>query len=207
MGLLEKVDWLQLRAKIREALLTLPHFIKNPIEGMKTLPHWEWAETLILHAGFAAICGVLKSLVERNFLGVIFSVVLAPISAILSTMIFAGLFYYIFYFFFQRQLPFLRVYMVVLFASIPVLIVNTITSFLPPISLLGVVASSILLYVGLIEEFKLPREKVKKLIGAMLLIYIIIWVVQLIDTSTRHQIFRMKATPESLDILEKELNP
>lgn len=93
MDIKTAIDWALLKDKLREALLTLPHFLKNPIEGMKNLPHWGWAETLILQASFAAICGVLKSLVERQFLSAIFSVILYPLSCLLLSSIFTGLFY------------------------------------------------------------------------------------------------------------------
>jgi hypothetical protein len=205
MDLLKNVDWELLKSKLREAIFTLPHFLKNPIEGMKNLPHWGWAETLILQACFAAICGVLKSLVERNWLGAFFSIILTPLSALLMTAIFCGLFFYIFYFFFNRQLSFHRLYIHFIFASIPIMITSTISYFLPPINLLGVVTTALLLFVGFCHEFALPREKVKKLLAIFVLVYLVIWISQLIQLTSRKENFRMKATPESLDILEKDM--
>jgi hypothetical protein len=58
--------------------------------------------------------------------------------------------------------------------------------------------------VGFVHEFSLPREKVKRVLAAFVLIYLVIWVTQLIQLTSRKETFRMKATPESLDILEKE---
>lgn len=205
MDILRNVDWELLKTKLREAIFTLPHFLKNPVEGMRNLPHWGWAETLILHASFAAICGVLKSLVERNWLGAIFSVILSPLAALLMVFIFCGLFYYVFYFFFNRQLSFLRIYIHVIFGSIPIMITSTVSYLLPPINLIGVVSAALLLFVGFCHEFMLPRERIKKLLAIFVLVYLVIWIAQLIQLTSRKETFRMKATPESLDILEKEL--
>src|SRR6185312_15116339 len=99
-------DWPLIKAKLREAILVLPHFFKNPVQGMRTLPHWEWPETLILQALFAAACALIGSAIERDLLGMVTGVVLAPIAYMLMITIGAGFFYYIFKFSFQREIPY-----------------------------------------------------------------------------------------------------
>jgi hypothetical protein len=200
------LHWPTIKAKVREAILVLPHFFKNPVQGMRALPQWEWPETLILQALFAASCAVLGKLIERDFIGLLLSLVIAPIAFILCVAIGTGFFYYVFKFFFAREVPFRQIYMHVLFAAIPTLIVSIIASLIPPIMLLGVVGTMILLGVGFVANFQLPARKVRNMLLGLLALYTVFWVISLVGTSTKQKSIRVRATPESLDILEKELS-
>jgi hypothetical protein len=203
---MKNIDWSLIKFKLREAALTLPHFFKNPVQGMRALPHWEWPETLILQALFAAACSVVGNILERDLIGIFTGLFIAPIASILMVTIGAGFFYYVFQFFFQREVPFRQVYQHVLFASIPTLIVGIVAFMLPPVLLVGAAATAMLLYVGFVSNFMLPPLKVRNLLAGIFAVYAVFWIVTLINSSHRHKSMRQKATPESLDILEKELN-
>ncbi len=199
------INWPIIRAKLKEAVLVLPHFFKNPVQGMRMLPEWDWPTMLILQGAFAAACAVIANLVERNFLGMITGIVIAPIVNYLFVAIGAGFFFYVFMFYFKREIPYRQVYLHVLFAALPIQIVTVVAAFLPPIFLIGAAATLFLLFVAFVEVFQMDRRKVRNLLGAMMIIYTVFWAAQLVRTSSKHQSLRMKATPESLDILEKEL--
>ncbi len=96
---MKNINWTLIRARPREAILVLPHFFKNPIQGMRTLPVWDWPTILILQGAFAAICAILTSAVARNLLGMFTGIVIGPITQMLLISISAGFFYYIFQFF------------------------------------------------------------------------------------------------------------
>ncbi|MBX3022384.1 MAG: hypothetical protein KF799_11990 [Bdellovibrionales bacterium] len=204
--MLKNIDWNLIRARLKEAILVLPHFFKNPIQGMRTLPAWDWPTILILQGAFAAVCAILTSAVARNLLGMFTGIVIGPITQLLLISISSGFFYYTFMFFFGREIPYRQIYITLIFAAIPGLIANIISPILPPAMMVGGIASIGLLYVGFVSNFYLDRMKVRNLLGALLIIYAAMWAVQIFKSNSRHNLMREKATPESLDILEKELN-
>ena len=69
-----------------------------------------------------------------------------------------------------------------------------------------VLGALMLAFVGFVDTFSVPREPLKKLFIAIFVIFTIYWGFQQFQTTYRHKTMRVKATPESLDILEKELN-
>lgn len=202
---MRKINWVQLRAKLKEAILALPHFFKNPVQGMRTLPDWDWSTMLLLQTSFSAACAVLGNLLERDLLGVFTGLVLAPIAAVVVTAVGTGFFYYTFLFFFKREVPFRQIYLHVLFAAIPLQITSVVTPLIPPMILIGVASSLFLLFIGFVENFSIERQKAQKLLIAIGVIYTLFWGFQLFNSTSKHERMRLKATPESLDILEKEL--
>jgi hypothetical protein len=200
------INWPSIRAKLREAILILPHFFKNPVQGMRTLPDWDWPTILILQGAFSAACALLANLVERDIFGMITGLVIAPVANYLMVSIGAGLFFYTFMFFFQREVPYRQIYVHLIFAAIPVQVVMIVAGYMPPILLLGAAAMMMLLYVGFTENFHLDRPKLKKLLLGLICLYALFWAVQIVRITSKQKGMRLKATPETLDILEKEFN-
>lgn len=203
---MKNINWALIRARLMEAVLVLPHFFKNPIQGMRAMPAWDWPTIVILQGTFAAACAILTNIVARNLLGVITAVVVGPLTQILLVSIAAGFFYYLFMLYFKREIPYRQVYLTVVFAAIPAAIVNIVSPVLPPATLVGAAASLSLLYVGFVDNFFMDRVRIRNILGALMAAYLMFWAVQMVGRNTRQERHREKATPESLDILEKELN-
>lgn len=202
---LESLKWDRIRNEVIDSLKVLLDFARNPIQGMKTLPDWPWPKLLLLMGAFAAACGFLRGIVNRSFLDMLSGLLVYPISTLLMMAIFSGLFYYIFLFFFKREISYHRLYTHLTFASLPAVLLSTVSYLVPPITLLGSAAIGLLLIVGFVENFQMNRQKITKLIGGLFLIYFIIWIFSTISFQQKKEEFRMQALPESLDILEKEL--
>ncbi len=203
---MKRINWSHIKEKLRTAILVLPNFFRNPVQGMRTLPDWEWLEILILQAIFAAGCSILSNLLERDFFGMITGIIVAPITFLIMSGIATGIFYYVFKFYFDREVPYRQIYIHVLFASIPILIVSTVAFLIPPILLLGAAATVLLLFVGFVSNFHIPEKPLRNLLLGILSVYLLFWAFTLIGNTSKHKTLRQKATPESLDILEKELN-
>lgn len=203
--MLKHIDWPLLRARLKDGILVLPHFFKNPVQGMRLLPDWDWPTMVLLQGAFAAACAVIGNMLERDILGVFTGLVLAPLSSIVVIAVGSGFFYYTFLFFFKREIPFRQIWLHQIFAAIPVQLTAVTAPIIPPVILIGVAASMYLLYVGFTENFHLERAKVKKLLIGLGAIYAIFQATQFVSYSNKHDRMRLKATPESLDILEKEL--
>ncbi len=202
---MKDINWESIKVKVREAIFVLPHFFRNPIEVMRNLPDWEWPEILILQALFAAATSVIANIIARDIFGVIFGIVIAPITLLLISVIASGFFFYVFKFAFDRNLDFRKIYVHILFASIPTMIVSTVAAIIPPIMLVGALASALLLFTGFVSNFQIPQKKLRNLLLGMLAIYALYWCFLLFNGTAKHKSLRQKATPESLDILEREL--
>ncbi len=198
-------EWSRYRLGLLQAIRTLPHFLKNPIEGMRQLPDWDWPTLLTLQGAFAAGCGLLGGIVERHALTAIVSFFILPIVANAVNFILSGFFFYIFMFSFRQHIDYRRIYTHLLFASIPILLVSILSPLIPMVGLIGLGAASLLLIVGFSVNFGMPVKKVRNLIFGLFLAYAALLIVQMITWRGGKENLRIRATPESLDILEKEL--
>lgn len=202
---MKTVNWDLVRARLKEAIFVLPHFLRNPVQGMRQLPDWDWLTIFILQGLFAAACALLANLIEGDWRGLITGPILMPLMNYILLGIFAGFFFYAGMFFFDRQVPYRQVYTHVLFASIPSMVVSIVMAFVPPLLIAGVGSSLLLMFVSLTDHFHFDRIKVKKMLWVIFAVYLIFTVSQIVRMTSRHESLRTKATPESLDILEKEL--
>lgn len=198
--------WVETKAKLKEAILALPHFLRNPVQGMRQLPDWDWHTLLILPPAFALACGTIKNIIDRDFIGLFTDILISPLASIVVISLTTGLFYYLFKFAFEKDLPFRAIYIHVVFAALPAQITNIATKFLPPINILGLAATMYLLHSGFVHNFNVDSNKLKKLFTAGFAVFVLWWAVQLFKVHYHSEGLRIKATPESLDILEKELN-
>ena len=205
------MKWLQshrfktFKESFLQALLALPHFLKNPIQGMRDLPDWEWPILLALQGALALVCGVLSAILSRSILMIFTSIIISPLSAVLTSLILSGFFYYTFLFLLRREVSFKGVYTHILFASIPVLLTNIAAPVIPFIGLLGVASAAFLLYVGFTSNLYLPEKKVRYLLMGLVAFYVLAVVLQTVRFYEPEHRRHIKATPESLDILEQEL--
>jgi hypothetical protein len=172
---------------------------------MRMLPDWDWPTMLLLQAAFAAACAVVGNLLERDIVGMFTGLVVAPVASLVVIAVFSGFFYYTFMFFFRREIPFRQIYLHLIFAAIPIQLTAMAAAIIPPVILIGVAASMYLLFIGFTDNFQLERQKVKKMLIGLGAVYALFWAAQFVSYSNKHDRMRLKATPESLDILEKEL--
>lgn len=193
------------RAKLNDCVATLIRYLKNPVQTMRTLPDWDWIQLGAFHGAIAATCGVIAGLVTLRFAKIFSGLILFPISTSILVMIVSGFFYYTFLFVFNRELSFRRVVTVVVFANIPNLVLSIAVGYLPPLSILAVGVSSALLIVGLVEVSNVSRKSIMKLVGLLFGLYCVFWIYGVISSSQEKSSIKDMATPESLDILEKEM--
>lgn len=198
-------SWPLIKSKLREAVLALPNFFKNPIQGMRQLPNWEWPELVILQCAFASTMAMLKSIIDRSLVGLV-NVVIAPFAAVIVIGLVAWIITYAFKFFNDRDVDLRLVYTNLVFAAIPSQITNILSKYIPGVNLCGLAATLILLHVGLTHNFYANPRKLKNGFIGLFVAAALITVLSLVKNQFRREDMRQKATPESLDILEKEFN-
>ncbi|MGE0762047.1 MAG: hypothetical protein AB7N80_02095 [Bdellovibrionales bacterium] len=197
--------WDQWRSRLREAGLLLLRFARNPIEGMRNLPDWDWPFLLVCQAIAAAVCGVAAGITSHSILSVFTGLFFAPISNAIGTAVIAGFFYYTFGFVLHRPAVYQKIYTNLVFASLPAMLMWTVAPLLPPLSLLGLAASGFLLLVGFVDNLGQERRTMVRFLAGLYAVFVIFWITSAISHRRQVEVFRDKATPESLDILEREL--
>jgi hypothetical protein len=207
-GILQQMinmNWPIIKAKLREDIIALPQFLKNPIQGMRNLPHWEWPTILILQGAYAAICSVIANFIERDYFGVVTGIVVAPVANFILAALATSFFHYFFLYFLKRQISFRAIYLHVIFAAIPLMFTTMVAFLVPPLVLVGMLASLMLLYVGFVDTFQMPKKPVRNALAVIFLLMVGGWTYQLLQSPHKHKHTHEGATPETLDILEKEL--
>ena len=204
---MKSYDWQNVRLRLSEALRFVPQFARHPVRGMRALPDWDWPTILILQAALAATTGSLSSLIARNWTLMVTSLVVAPVTYVVVNAAVAGVFYGLSKVMFKRDVPFRQIYLSSVLASAPGHLILVLSALFPPLMLVGAVAWAILIYQAFTVKFHLPRAGVRNLLALFLVIYAGLTVRQFLNTKSHRVYLKERASPESLDILEHEINP
>jgi len=149
-------------------------YLRNPVDNIKKLPDWEWRRILISVLLITSICGMISGLIHQAFGRVLYGFFLMPILTLIVISISSLFFYYVFQIFFERLIEFRKLFTVVFFANVPFFIFQTISELFPPISLIGLAFTALLLIVAFVENFQLPRPFIAKLIAFIYLLFVVI---------------------------------
>ena len=198
-------NWSQLKSQGFQILHYLLEFAKNPLQRIRQIPEWSYVEIGLLTLILTIPSGVLSGLVSRRFSAVVTGLILSPIVFAIVALIATLLFRQTIQFVFQKTLPFRPLLALFVLSNIPLLLIRIAIPLLPPIEVLGYVFTAILLTVGLVENHHLPRQKTLKLVGAVFAIFFLAWIVNTVKVSREALRQHSVATPDSLEILEKEL--
>lgn len=166
----------------REVLSTLVSFFKNPILVMKQMPEWDWKTLVILQILISLISSLIASLLNLNIWQVLHGLIIIPPVALIVAGVSSLFLYYAFLFLTQQSLPPKDLFTLVILSNIPFFIFHAFSPFFPAISLLGFLFTALLLVVGLVERFGLPRPLVMKVVGSIWVVYLIMWAIGQLET-------------------------
>ena len=160
---------------LREVFSTLIRFFKNPVMVMKQMPEWDWKTLIILQLIISLLSSVIASLVNLNIWQILRGLIVIPPVALATAGVTTLFFYYSFLFLIQQNLPPKDIFTLVILSNIPFFIFHAFSPFFPAVTLLGFLFTALLLIVGMVERFGLPRPLVMKVVGSIWVIYLIIW--------------------------------
>lgn len=163
-------------------------YIANPFLAIKSVPNWNLTEILFFQLSISAVLGLAASIFSKTYFNLIFF----PISSLMITFVGATLFYLLFSALFSRDFDFYKIYMIVFLSHLPFLFLRIFKFWATPVEIIGFAATSILLTVGFVENFYLPKRKLIIIFGSIFTIYFTTWMA--------NQIYTQKAT---LDIKRK----
>lgn len=164
--------------RAKEVYSYLKEYLPHPLEKIKTPPDWHWKTLIFTQVSLAVISGALSGIATFNIFGAISGMILMPLASLALAGVSSLLFYYIFQLFFGRTVEFRKLFTIIVLANIPFFIFQIASGFFKPIVLIGLGFSSILLIVGFVENFKLERKKVSRMIAIMYAAVVIVWALE-----------------------------
>jgi hypothetical protein len=202
---INRLNWQDIKSRAREIILFLPHFLKNPINGMKRVPSWDWPTVLILEILITAATSVLGGILAHHWLAILGGVIFGPIMGLVISFILSGVLYYACLFILRTELEYRKIFTVVVLAKVPSQILSILSPIAKPITLFCLVVTALLLIVGLVENFMLDKKKVTQIVGFIAGFVILAWIYSTVLEATNSHIKVQDYTPESLDQIHKEL--
>jgi len=198
--------WDDIKGRIKELVGFLPQYLKNPVEGIKRVPSWDWPTVILLEILISAITGVLSGIVARHFLAIIFGLILAPVMGLVLSFIISGIIYYACLFILRTEVEFRRVFVIVVLAKIPSQILGIIIPLIKFVTLVSIIVTGLLLIVGISENFMLERKRVSQIIGSIACFALLYWLYTMVLDVTTNRIKVQDYTPDSLNQIHKELD-
>lgn len=174
--------------------------VRNPIEGIKNLPEVQWTTLIILQFCLSFVSVILSNIFAPFAISLV-NVIISLFSSIIATGLVALFFYYFFLFLYNQKFAFIKVFTLVLFSHIPFAIFHLAGYFFPPADLIGLGLSALLMIVGLVENFSVPKKLATQLMMACYAIFFIYWAMDLV-TATQ---YNSSSQPQTLDQMEKEV--
>jgi hypothetical protein len=168
---------------LQAMLRAIIHYLRNPIEGIKSLPDWSWQSLVICMVALSMISGLISGFIPPSFFRIIGGLVLSPLVGLASGMVGSLLIYYYFQVFEKRTCSLRRIFTLILFANIPFFVFQTISELIPPITLLGFAFSAMLIAVGLTENFQMEKRRAIRLAGVLFGVIFLLWIWNRIDIS------------------------
>ncbi|MEZ0392263.1 MAG: YIP1 family protein [Pseudobdellovibrionaceae bacterium] len=163
---------------------TLIQFLRRPMSEIKRVPEWPWPRLLALEVIVAGLTGSLASLIlQKSVVSAIFGFFFAPFVTLITLAIMTLFFYYSFQIFAEKIISPRQIFTVVLFASIPQLILRIIDGYVPPITLVGMAFTAFLMLVGFVENFQIQKKMAIRLIGVLYAILLTIWIWNQVSSS------------------------
>jgi len=162
--------------EIKKDFLLILKFLKNPLNEISFPLPWSWQKSILYYAVISIAAGILNGLIPPNIYHIAFGLIFMPIITFVTSHILAGFFYYYFQVFEKRMVNFLEIFHLVILANIPFLLVHTLSSLVPPITLIGLAFSALLMIVGLTDKLNLNKKKSIQLVSLLYLMIFAVWI-------------------------------
>lgn len=171
-------------SEIHEVKRTLVQFLRHPIAEIKNVPDWPWMRILGLHVILTSVLGAIAGiLAQKSTFSIVIGLFFQPFLTLITLGIMTLFFYYCFQIFAERTIPARQLFTVIFFASIPQMFLRVLEAYVPPITLVGMAFTALLLLVGFVENFQIPRKLVIRLMAILYALLFTIWVWNQITSS------------------------
>lgn len=162
--------------KIKETVLYLVHFLKNPLREITFIPDWSLRRVLFTQILLALTSGVLAGLIPPNVYRIAAGIFVAPVVSLVMALLMTLFLYYFFQILENRSVSIKKLLTLIVLANTPFFVFEVGSELLPPLTLVGFGMTAILMVVGLTENFQLDKKKALKVIGVILFVVFLIWI-------------------------------
>ncbi len=200
-----KFDLERLKADLKIAYKDLKFFFRSPLSAMTLIPVWDWPTTLVVAGAFGALSGVVGAIINHSSMGLLVSIFILPFSTIFFLSVAAIFYHYLLRFAFHKEASIHDLGIMLTLAAMPTFVFQPVARIFPPATLIGIALSFYLFGIALVKAFKSPAARTIQILSAFLVIYIGFWALNTYNIEKGRQHIKKLATPESLDILEQEL--
>lgn len=191
---------METKEELQSLFSYLASLLRNPVQNIKTLPHIQWKTLIIFQFCLCAFSVVFSNLLAPYAISFT-SILISLVSSVLALSLSSLFFYYFFIILYNRELSFIKIFTLVLFAHIPFAIFHLAGNIFPPADIIGIGVSGLLMIIGLSENFDIPKKLSCQLMLALYSIFIIYWVVQIIAFREVQEM----SLPQHLDKIEREV--
>ncbi len=174
---------LNLKIDLREIFLALRNYLKHPVQEIRKLPTWEWRRLILAQVVVTMFSGLLSGVIHHSLFAIFFNMILTPILSLITAFISSLFFFYTFQIFSEKTVEFRSLFTAVFFANVPFFIFQIVMGYFPPILLVGLAFTAILLIVAFVDNFQLPRKLVSRLIGGIYVIFVLTYLLAWYTTS------------------------
>lgn len=168
---------------LRETWSSLSRFVRHPFEEIARLPAWRWQQALLLQWSAAVVSGVLAGLLPFSLWKILQGAILFPMAVTVMAALLAVFLYYYFQVFENRIVPFHRLFHLTVLANLPFLATHILATWLSLFDVLGLLATALLMIVGLTENFGVDKARSIRVIGFAFGLLFTMWAAEKILTS------------------------
>ncbi len=163
---------------LQDVFITLQKFFRRPLEEIARLPQWSLSKVLLVHALLALISGFASGFFPPGLWRILQGLILFPILVTVMGALLSAFLYYYFQIFEQRTVSYVRLFTLVAFANFPFFLFHIPSFLFPPSDLFGLAMTSILLVIGLTENFGLEKKRSLRLIALMFGLLFLLWLAE-----------------------------
>ncbi|MFN8944733.1 MAG: YIP1 family protein, partial [Pseudobdellovibrionaceae bacterium] len=109
-------------------------YLRNPIQGIHTLPDWSVQQTLLRQCLLAFVSGALSGFLSFQFFAFLYGIFLFPLIAITAAPILALFFYYYFQIYERRSVSYKKLFSMVVLANITFFIFHIASNYIAVIN-------------------------------------------------------------------------
>ncbi len=193
--------------QIRQVLRYLLDYLKNPLLSIKQSPDWSWPTVITVQLLLSLLFGAISDFFSRDQFIILKGTLFFPISSFTTTFLGTGFFFLMIMIFFNTTVPFLRLYIIVFLSHLPFLFLRLLRMWVAPLELIGFAATTALLTIGFVENFKLPKKQLIKIFSILYLAYFLMWTGQQLRRSKNTLEFQKNTHEKIFENLGSEDDP
>lgn len=203
--MIELISQDQLKKDFAQFVSFFKVFLLDPIHSIKKIPHLHWQSVFIFIFFINIFFGLIRALHSRSIINAILGFFITPFLAVLLISLLSLFLGYFFRFVIGKAVSYQSLSNILFAAYIPGSLFFLGSIFYPPLFVLGVVVTSALLVVGLVENLEIPKKLGIKLVVSGGVFVLVFWFIQqFLMNDLRQEVKTMDQLEEELERLNSQ---